>query len=157
MLLTLSFFLEKMRFEAGLGAGHLEAATPDSTQQRQVSVTSDHRALHSVQFSKRVSEKPAPSDDHLHHLNHLHPDADSSGILDFLKFLTSFQKGPEMGWETNLQDFSVCFGPPRHETHSIATHPCLARQLIPKPSKRVTFAPKKPQWPSSWGLVQGKF
>ena len=107
MLLTLSFFLEKMRFEAGLGAGHLEAATPDSTQQRQVSVTSDHRALHSVQFSKRVSEKPAPSDDHLHHLNHLHPDADSSGILDFLKFWTSFQKGPEMGWETNLQDFSL--------------------------------------------------
>lgn len=80
MLLTLSFFLEKMRFEAGLGAGHLEAATPDSQPERQVSVTSDQRALHSVQFSKRVSEKPAPSDDHLHHLHHLHPDADSSGM-----------------------------------------------------------------------------
>jgi hypothetical protein len=151
MLLTLSFFLEKMRFEAGLGAGHLEAATPDSQPERQVSVTSDQRALHSVQFSKRVSEKPAPSDDHLHHLHHLHPDADSSGIWDFLKFLTSFHW--TMGWETNLQDFSV-LAPPRHEAHSIATHPCLARQLVPK---RVTFAPKKPQWPSSWGLVQGKF
>lgn len=80
MLLTLSFFLEKMRFEAGLGAGHLEAATPDSQPERQVSVSSDQRALHSVQFSKRVSEKPAPSDDHLHHLHHLHPDADSSGM-----------------------------------------------------------------------------
>ena len=85
MLLTLSFFLEKMRFEAGLGAGHLEAATPDSTttderDERQASnATSDHRALHSVQFSKRVSEikKPAHPED----LHHLHPDADSSGIL----------------------------------------------------------------------------
>ena len=80
MLLTLSFFLEKMRFEAGLGAGQLEAATPDSTRtdERQASnAMSDHRALHSVQFSKRVSEihNPSPND------HHLHPDADSSGIL----------------------------------------------------------------------------
>eukprot|EP00435_Cladocopium_sp_Y103_P016869 s1943_g4.t1 len=81
MLLTLSFFLEKMRFEAGLGAGQLETATPDSTKtdERQASnATSDIRALHSVQFSKRVSEikKQSPdADDH-----HLHPDADSSGM-----------------------------------------------------------------------------
>ena len=105
MLLTLSFFLEKMRFEAGLGAGHLEAATPDSQPERQVSVTSDQRALHSVQFSKRVSEKPAPSDDHLHHLHHLHPDADSSGIWDFLKqFLNVFDIFPlDQKWA--LRDF----------------------------------------------------
>jgi len=120
MLLTLSFFLEKMRFEAGLGAGHLEAATPDSQPERQVSVTSDQRALHSVQFSKRVSEKPAPSDDHLHHLHHLHPDADSSGMKP-----------------TRSRPIPASLG-------------SLSPSASPSPQK-------KPQWPSSWGLVQGKF